>query len=287
MLRDQSPLNTSKKGSDMYKKWTSNFVAALVMSSLVGGVAPSSALAMINDEFIDSQSEVESAQANLEETENVYEDTLQELGNAKSDRARLTRENVETAARIRKEIQQLETKQKSNVKQTARLTKEIENLEKEINKNEAAGTKARSKAQVVQAKLDSVRAEHEQTVERSRRNAQEMRDAKAALARVQKDLKNAQNELARSKSSERKSAQELKKAQGELRKTESIATKEMQRLDRLTKAAIAKTDEYERKAEQAREKKARQEEKLRQKRERLSDAKEKQKKALARLSSMN
>lgn len=271
----------------MYKKWTNNFVAALVMSSLMGGMAPSSAFAMINDEFIDSQSEVESAQANLDETENAYENTLQELGNAKSDRARLTRENIETAARIRKEIQQLEAKQKANVKQTARLSKEIESLEKEISKNEAAGAKARSKAQVVQAKLDSIRAEHEQTVERSRRHAREMRDANAALAQVQKELKNAQGELARSKNSERKSAQDLKKAQADLRKTETFAAKEMQRLDSLTKASLAKANEYERKADQAREKKSRQEEKLRQKRDRLSDAKEKQKKALARLSATN
>lgn len=271
----------------MYKKWTSNFVAALVMSSLVGGLAPSSAFAFVNDEFTDSQSEVESAQANLEETENAYENTLQELGNAKTDRARLTRENIETAARIRKEIQQLEAKQKSNIKQTARLAKEIEKLENEINKNEAAGAKARSKAQVVQAKLDNIRAEHEQTADRSRRNTQEMRDAKAALAQVQKDLAKAQKDLTQSKKEERKSAQDLKKAQADLKKTETFATKEMKRLDHLTKAALAKASQYERKAEQVREKKARQEEKLKEKRERLSDAKEKQEKALARLSSLN
>lgn len=262
-------------------------ISFLVLGSFLGLMTPLAAHAQQHEALYDSQAEVEQLNANLEETEGGYEQSVEELKQAQADVKNLTRKNKEVAAHTAKEIQRLQTKQAANAKETGILIGKAEVLDKEIKKNEREEATVRAKAEAVAQKLNTARNQFQHSKETHHNAVKSLKQVHAEHTALQAELKDIQKKLAAAKMTEKKSLQALAAAKSKADKFEAYARPEAQRLDSMTKAALASADANMQKAQMLLEKRKQQQQALENKRQRLSEAKAKQKKALARVSSMS
>lgn len=269
----------------MFKICTDKIISFLVLGSFLGLMTPIAAQAQQHEALYDSQAEVEQTNANLEETEGGYEQSVEELRQAQADVKAMTRKNKEVAAHTAKEIQRLQTKQAANAKETGLLIGKTEVLNQEIKKNEHREASVRAKAEAVAEKLETARSQFQHSKENHLNAVKNLQQVHADHASLQAELKGIQAKLAAAKTKEKKSAQTLAAAKSKADKFEAYARPEAQRLDNMTQAALASAESNMQKAQMLLEKRKQQQQALEIKRQRLSEAKAKQKKALARVSS--
>ena len=259
----------------------------LLLSSIIAqtSYAKRGVAAVDSDMSTDVQSEVESLKANLDDAEGGLATSRKELSQAKNDLVLKTNENIETVARLKKQIKKLNEQQVSNTAETAKLTASIVKLDNEIKKIEAIDNATKVKSEIITNKLLDVRATHDQTSMNSQKLNSDLKSSQTLLRKNELALKQRQNYLKIALNKEKALQLSLKKAELSLQKQKVIATAEDKKIDQQLKDIAAKTALLEKKIKLAVEKQAAIQERIKQKRQRLSDAKEKQKKAAVRLGS--
>ncbi|MFZ3231433.1 MAG: hypothetical protein WA160_14595 [Pseudobdellovibrio sp.] len=263
------------------KTYVPKILSIFLFTAAFGGYSH----AQETDVSVDSQSEVESLKANLDDSQGGLELSTKELKQAKLDRTYKIKENNETAARIRKQIQYLSHQQITNTKETARLAGQIIQLNKDIKTNEANEVKALTQAEKVRIKLADIKKLHDQSVVRKDKSISDLKLTNAEIQKNQETLKLMQVELKSARSQEALAGSNLIKAEASLAKFKLFLESESIKIEKQTKQALAKADEYDKKTKLVVEHRTQMQERLKLKRQRLSDAKDKQKKAAARLAS--
>ncbi len=270
----------------MKSKYAKNIVSKMIALTFVGSLAPSIVFANTDtDALYDSRAELESAQANFEEAQIGYESSIEELQLAKNNHAEVAEKNVKSAARIRKEIANLQSEQKANIKLATKLSGKVVILNKQIQKNEADEKRAQSRAAVAADKLVDARTAFNRSLERKNSSVQSLIEVKARLSQTNQDLKSKYKDVASAKKAEKHSAISLKNAQAQYKKVQAQAAKEMKSLNKQLKQAQSRMAKNEKRTEAFRNKKQRLEASLREKRQRLSESKGREKKILARVGS--
>lgn len=261
------------------KKW----ISSLVLIAFASTLAPSAGIAGNLDPLDDTAAELESAVANLEDTQAMYNTSVDELDSARTDHSSSKQKNIEQAARIRQEIARLNKELKANHNQAKNLSEKARQFNSQTSKIEADEKRTQKSADAAANQLDKARTAYNNSKDRKELSAQALKDLKAKWARTQQELKAKSRELTAAKNAEQKSAATLKNAQANFKKYQIQSVKEMERLHKQTQIALAKTASNERKTETLRARKQQLEEAVQQKRQRLSNARNSQ--GLSRVSS--
>jgi chromosome segregation ATPase len=274
-------MNDSKKGCFMgNKNYASNMVRVLIMTLALGSFAHAESISTSDkDAAVDVQSDVESLQANFDDAEGGLATSGKELREAKVDLINKTRENHQTVAKLKNQIQNLNAQQAANTKETARLTGNIVQLTKEIRKYEASHMETKAKADIVMTKLMDVKASYDQSVANRQKIAANLKSVQDELKKNQLALKQKQTELKASSSKETASKMALKKSEDNLKKMEITVATESKKMDQQIRTNLALAEKNERIAKQNEVRRAKLSEQLKNKQQRLAESKQKIKKS--------
>jgi chromosome segregation ATPase len=258
----------------------SNMVRVLILTLALSTYAHAdTTLNPDKDAAVDVQSDVESLQANFDDAEGGLATSGKELRQAKVDLVNKTRENQQTVARLKNQIQNLNSQQTANAKETSRLTGNIVQLTKEIRKYETSHMETKAKSDIVMTKLMDVKASYDQSAANRQKVAASLKSVRDELQKNQLALKAKQSELKISSSKETTSNLALKKSEESLKKMQITVASESKKMDQQIRANLATAEKNERIAKQNEARRTKLAEQLKAKQVRLAESKQKAKKS--------